>query len=291
MNGGETLGRSVALLVAVIGAPGGRIWRIVSSFLLAIAWFGFAESGLPQALTGALVTLGLVATAAVAFGWTWPPLVFEALCEGAELGLPAGLFAAFLLRHRGWDQLLFGCGATLAAISVFAAESCRANAEAGWRRAALFVDATLLPPALVFALLSGARAWPNRIGLLAGAAFAVAVLAWVPTTVVEWRRTVSELDEEVRIGLLPDADARVLALPWQRFLEKRFGRADERREYVTSALRLAVARRQQRRRAGEPARLRQLEVITFRTRIRRTLDARNARLSKSSDEYARLEGE
>lgn len=288
---GEIVGRSSALFVTLLGAPGGRTWRVVSGFLLAAAWFGFVEASLPRPLAGAFLVLGFVVTSALAFGRTWAPLVFEAQCAGAEIGLPAALFVAFLLRRQGGAILLFGSATTLAAISLFAAESCRANAEAGWRRAALFASATLGPPALVFGLLSGISAWPQRTGLFAGLAVLAAVLAWLPAALVEWRRTSNELLEEVRIGLLPEADALVMALPWRRSLEKRFGRRDERREYVTSALRLAVARRQQRRRAGEPARLRQLEVITFRTRIRRTLDARNVRLSRSSDEFARLPAE
>ena len=68
-----------------------------------------------------------------------------------------------------------------------------------------------------------------------------------------------------------------LRLPWTRGFEKRFGRPDERREYVRSALLLAVARHQQRHRTGEAERLRQLEVLTFRTRLKRTQDARASR--------------
>ncbi len=79
-----------------------------------------------------------------------------------------------------------------------------------------------------------------------------------------------------------------MRLPWTRGFEKRFGRTDERREYVRSALLLAAARHQQRRRTGEAVRLRQLEVLTFRTRLRRTQDARAARFDRSeSGEFAR----
>ena len=102
--------------------------------------------------------------------------------------------------------------------------------------------------------------------------------------VVEWRRTARELAEEVALGLLPAEDAAVLAVPWKRAREARFGRADERREYVRSALLLAVVRRQQRRRTGEASRLRQLELLAFRTRVRRTLDARASRYSSASSD-------
>jgi hypothetical protein len=131
-----------------------------------------------------------------------------------------------------------------------------------------------------FAAAAAALAAPSRgraaPGLLA-AGLVVSLLAWIPAVLVERHRIRRELEEEVRIGLLPAEDAAALELPWRRWSEKRFGRPDERREYVRSALLLAVAREQQRRRSGEAERLRQLEILTFRTRLRRTLEARAAR--------------
>jgi hypothetical protein len=103
------------------------------------------------------------------------------------------------------------------------------------------------------------------------------VLVWLPAVLSERSRVDEELVEEVGIGLIPAEDARALRFPWTRGFEKRFGRPDERREYVRSALLLAVARHQQRRRTGEAERLRQVEVLTFRTRLKRTQDARAAR--------------
>ncbi|MEO6324119.1 MAG: hypothetical protein ABIT01_07950, partial [Thermoanaerobaculia bacterium] len=118
-----------------------------------------------------------------------------------------------------------------------------------------------------------------------GCGVVVALLAWLPAGLAEWQRVRRELDEEVQLGLIPLEDAEVLRVPWRRRFEPRFGRLDERREYVRSALLLAVARQQQRRRTGEAERLRQLEVIAFRTRIRRTLEARSMRFQPgSSDE-------
>ena len=64
-------------------------------------------------------------------------------------------------------------------------------------------------------------------------------------------------------------------------MDPRFGRADERREYVRAALLLAVARQQQRRRSGEAIRLRQLEVLSFRTRLRRALEVRAERARRA----------
>jgi len=51
---------------------------------------------------------------------------------------------------------------------------------------------------------------------------------------------------------------------------------------VRAALRLAVARNQQRRRSGEAIRLRQLEVLSFRTRMRRSLEVRAERARRAS---------
>jgi hypothetical protein len=128
---------------------------------------------------------------------------------------------------------------------------------------------------------AGAAALAERLpaahpGLAAGTAV-FAALVWVPALFVESWRTRRELTEEAALSLLPGEDVPVLAVPWRRVREPRFGRRDERKEYVKSALLLAVVRRQQRRRTGEPARLRQLEVLTFRTRVRRMVAARQAR--------------
>jgi hypothetical protein len=85
------------------------------------------------------------------------------------------------------------------------------------------------------------------------------------------------LPEEIALGILPLEDLAVLRSPWRRVRERRLGRSDERREYVRSALLLTVARQQQLRRSGEASRLRHLEVLSFRTRLRRTLEARGLR--------------
>ena len=109
-----------------------------------------------------------------------------------------------------------------------------------------------------------------------------------PPVLAESARVKSELAEEVRLGLLSNEDAEALRFPWTRGFEKRFGRVDERREYVRSALLLAAARHQQHHRTGEAVRLRQLEVLTFRTRLRRTQDARAARFERAeSGEFPR----
>lgn len=228
-------------------------------------------------LAGAL--LAFAVAAALVFR-TWPPIVFEAARRTLALALPVGAAALFLLRSHPAPAAFAGLMASLASVSLFGAEGARANAEAGWRRSAAWAGAVALPSALAalfFRWLGAAPAGDLR--LVAAVAGALAVLAWVPVMVAEWMRVRRELVEEVRLGLMPAEDAAVLALPWRRVREPRFGQRDERREYVRSALLLTVAHRQQRSRDGEAARLRQLEVLAFRTRLRRTLEARASRFA------------
>lgn len=225
----------------------------------------------------ALVLLGILA----AVVWrTWPPIVSEAARRAVLLALPLAGVVLALFRNEPAPAKLATMAAWMAGLSVFAAEGSRANAEAGWRRATGWAGAVLLPSLLVLGLLlwlEAARVQHHRtVGAVAAAA---AVLAWVPAIVAESLRVRQGLQEEVRLGLMPPDDVRVLTFPWKRLREPRFGQRDERREYVRSALLLAVAHRQQTRRAGEAARLRQLEILAFRTRLRRTLEARASRLA------------
>jgi hypothetical protein len=117
-------------------------------------------------------------------------------------------------------------------------------------------------------------------------ALLVALVAWLPPFLLERRRVLRELSEEASLGILPVEDLAILGNPWRRSREARFGRADERDQYVRNALLLAVARQQQRRRSGEAIRLRQLEVLAFRTRVRRAVEGRSARFDSATDELA-----
>ena len=236
-----------------------------------------------------LVALVLLAGLAAVSWRTWPPIASEAARRTALLALPLATGVLALFRTDPLPGRLAILAAWLAGLSLFGAEASRANAEAGWRRATTWAGAILVPPLLVFGLLRWLEAASPRVGRSGGALAAVAavaaVLAWVPVVVAEALRVRQGLEEEVRLGLMPSDDARVLTFPWKRLREPRFGRKDERREYVRSALLLAVAHRQQTRRAGQAARLRQLEILTFRTRLRRTLEAREGRLSLGTADF------
>ncbi len=288
-------------LLRVVGAgiaifAGGRSKRVVlvalASTGLSVAVWGTAATSSPSPYRAGVPVLVFALAAAGLFFATWPPLVGAAMVAGTALAVPACLATAFHVRNQGPFEMWTTGLTMLAGLSVLGAEASRANAEAGWRRALYGLLAVLLPSGLVVGLTSLnalSRQATTLTGRLAApaAALAVALLSWLGASLGELRRVRRELLEEVRLGLLPQEDAAVLSVPWKRFFEKRFGRRDERRRYVESALLLAVARQQQRRRSGEAERLRQLEVLTFRTRVRRTLEARAARRYSSSDEIPR----
>lgn len=260
-----------ALTVVLLLAPGGRRrWMAFSGLLLGFACFGLTAN-LPSAAKAATQALAFTSVSAVAFGAAWPSIVARAAHSFLVLALPAAAWSALSLRQQPASAATVTWLVFLAALSVFAALAALANAEAGWRRAAYFAGAVLAPPVVCASLAAlRLRAGGGRELALAAGAGLLGLLTWLPAVVAEWRRTARELSDEVRLGILPEEDALVLRSPWRRRFEKRFGRADERREYVGSALQLAVARQQQRRRTGQAVRLRQLEVLAFRTRIRTT---------------------
>jgi MFS family permease len=287
----ETVLRIVAAAFALVaaGRTDRRAGAVLAGALAAFAVFGPDRATFPGPAEAAALAGGMALVLAFGSGRKFPSITEEAarsasLATGAAaaVGLAAGR------RLPGAGPFALAALAALA-VSVWAAESCRAGGEAGWRegiaRALGVVAPAALGAGLAGVLESAGRA---RAGWAVAGALAVAVLAWAPAIFAESARVKSELAEEVRLGLLPPEDAEALRFPWTRRFEKGFGRVDERREYVRSALLLAAARHQQRHRRGEAERLRQLEVLTFRTRLRRTQDAREARFrSSESGEFGR----
>jgi hypothetical protein len=276
----ETVLRAAAAALALPAA--GRTSRgagaVAAGALAAFAVFGTARAAFPGPAEAAALAGGLALVLALGAGREFPSITEEAArsamlaaCGAAAVALAAGR------RLPGAGPYALAALA-VAVVSAGAAESCRAGGEAGWREGLARALGVAGPSALgagfaaAFASLGRAQAGWAIVGALA-----VAVLAWAPAVLAESARVKAELTEEVRLGLLPEEDAVALRLPWTRRFEKGFGRVDERREYVRSALLLAAARHQQRYRRGEAERLRQLEVLTFRTRLKRTQDARAAR--------------
>lgn len=278
----------VALLLLALGVvrrARGPKWAAVAGLAGSAAAFGTWPHPLPEPvfLGACLVTASIVL--ALLGANRHSPLTAEAASATAALATSAGAFAALAFRGAQLEGALLGGTAVAAALSAWGAEGCRANTEVGWRRGLSWTSAVALPGFVAGGLLALGGALPPHlrlagpaVGLLAG------LLVWVVPVFLERRRVVRELSEEARLGILPDEDLAVLVSPWRRWREPRFGRADERREYVRSALLLAVARQQQRRRSGEANRLRQLEVLAFRTRVRRVVEGRAARFAALSDE-------
>jgi len=237
----------------------------------------------PLLFGGVLLAAALVLTALRAD--LHSPLVSEASAFTLSLASGAGAVTALALAGIGPTGAAVGAGAVFAGVGVWGAEGSRACAEAGWRRGAAWGSGAVLAGAVAAGIGALADRLPARLTLLAAAAAVlVALLAWLPALLLERARVRSELGEEARLGILPEEDLTVLGSPWRRRREARLGRADERREYVRSALLLAVARQQQRRRTGEAVRLRQLEVLAFRTRVRRAVEGRRARFGEVAGE-------
>ncbi len=272
----DPLVRLAALGAAVFAARRGSVRSLaVAGAAAGLAAFGLLPRQLPAPLWGAGAAVLAFSAAALLLHGTWSPLTAEALPDGFALAVPSALVAAASLRGQPFPAIAFGALVVLASVSLFAAEGCRANAEAGWRRVAGWVTAVGAPSAATLALLEGGRRAQERLAWLPPLAAALlALAAWALPHLSESRRVRRELSEEAGLGILPAEDVEVLVNPWRRLREGRLGRADERRTYVRSALLLAVVRQQQRRRSGESNRLRQLEVISFRTRLRRTVNAR-----------------
>ncbi|MGE5344433.1 MAG: hypothetical protein ACM3JH_00625 [Acidithiobacillales bacterium] len=272
--------RLLAALAAVAVAAGRtrERARIAAAGLLSgFAAFGWGPRPVPGPLAGGLSVLVLAALAAAVLARGRLAITGEGAFAGALFGLPAASVVAVAFRGEGAPAAVSAAVIVLSAVSLLSAESVRSAADPGSRRAVVLASALLLPAALAASAASPAGRVLSRRGAVALAAAGLGVLAWVPAVLAERGRVRRELGEEVRLGFLPAEDAGALEVPWRRTLEKRFGRPDERREYVRSALLLAIARAQQRRLAGEAGRLRHLEVLTFRTRLRRMLEARALR--------------
>jgi hypothetical protein len=275
--------RAAAVVLALFLArgTGNRAAAFAAGVLAGFAVFGSRVASMPGAFGAAFLAACLVALVALGAARAWPPITGDGLSAGALAAAGAACAAAVSGRHLpGWQAPAL-VAIALAVVSAFAAEATRARAEAGWREWLAWTSALLLPVLLAAALAGLFSGVPRRFEPLAVVGMLVtAVPVWAPALLAERARVSRELVEEVTLGLLPEEDAVALRLPWTRGFEKRVGRPDERSEYVRSALLLAVARHQQRHRTGEAERLRQLEVLTFRTRLRRTQAARASRFDK-----------
>ncbi|MBK9063225.1 MAG: hypothetical protein IPL89_08520 [Acidobacteria bacterium] len=269
---------AAALALFLAGRAGRRVEAVVFGALAAFAALGPARTAVPDPAEAAAIAGGIALLLALGTKRAFPSVTEEAARTATLAAVGAAAVALISGRRLPAAGAIVLAVLVVLAVSAAAAECCRAGGEAGWREGLARALGVALPAGLAAGFASALEAGGRgRIGWVLAGGLAAAVLAWAPAILAESARVKAELAEEVRLGLLPPEDAEALRFPWTRRFEKRFGRADERREYVKSALLLAAARHQQRHRTGEAVRLRQLEVLTFRTRLRRTQDARAAR--------------
>jgi len=117
---------------------------------------------------------------------------------------------------------------------------------------------------------------------------AIAATALVPLLIVitvfkQWPTVRGELRHEAALGVVDDLDVRATAHPFLRLGRGGWHDARAHRQFVRIANKIALRKRQQRRRSEEVARLYQLEVIKLRmelqemTRIDRAMRAAAAR--------------
>jgi len=287
---GAILLRAAAAAGALVlaGRAGDRLAAGLAGALAAFAALGAGRTTFPGPAEAAAVAGGIALLLALGERREMPSITEEAARLASFSAAGAAAVALASGRRLPGAEPLALAALVFAAVSASGAESCRAGGEAGWREGLARGLGVLVPSALgagLSAVVAASSGRNDAWAILGG--IAAALLVWTPAVLAESARVRRELAEEVELGLLPGEDAVALRLPWTRGLEKRFGRRDERREYVRSALLLAAARHQQRHRTGEAVRLRQLEVLTFRTRLRRTQEARAARFGRSeSGEYA-----
>jgi hypothetical protein len=276
--------RVIALVILAGSGVRTRTRMVLPLFGLAAAAVagGTGQPGSVWAVTWELLFFALASL--VFLRPHWSPIASEALLSTSLLALGGAAFYFFRMQGVPWLERSALTAVIAFGIVLFGVHASWAVSEAGFRRVIGWVWAVVAPPAVGAGTVLLVERHVLHPAVLLGLAAALTVLAWLPLFYLESRRLKRELEEEAKLGLLPAEDVKILALPWKRSREKSYGRPDERREFVRSALMLAVARQQQRRRQGEKARLRQLEVLTFRTRIRRVLEVRASRLSMTADE-------
>jgi len=126
------------------------------------------------------------------------------------------------------------------------------------------------------AAVSIAAAWiPFLLVARTGATerqIAIASAALIPLLVIvtvfkQWPVIRGELRHEAALGFIDDDDVRPTAHPLRRLGRAGWHDAEAHREFVRIANRIALRKRQQRRRAEEIARLYQLEVIKLRMEL------------------------
>jgi len=126
--------------------------------------------------------------------------------------------------------------------------------------AALSIAAAWMP----FLIAGNTRLTDRHVAIAATALIPLLVIA---TVFKQWPVIRGELRHEAALGFIDDDDVRPTAHPLRRLGRAGWHDAEAHREFVRIANRIALRKRQQRRRAEEIARLYQLEVIKLRMEL------------------------
>jgi hypothetical protein len=184
--------------------------------------------------------------------------------EGMTLGAMTGAAAAIPIAYGGDHALLRFAQCVLAgAVAGYGITFALTHVRDKLRQAA--IDA-------VTAITAIAVAWIASLLQLRERHVAFATVALVPLLLVamvfrQWPAIRAELRHEASLGVIDDEDVRATAHPILRLGRGGWHDASAHREFVRIATKIALRKRQQRRRPEEVARLYQLEVIKLRMQL------------------------
>ncbi|HUP62609.1 MAG TPA: hypothetical protein VNA69_19560 [Thermoanaerobaculia bacterium] len=184
--------------------------------------------------------------------------------EGMTLGAMTGAAAAIPIAYGGDHVLLRFAQCVLAgAVAGYGITFALTHVREKLRQAA--IDAVTAVAAIGVAWL--AAMLPLRERHVAFAAFALIPLIIVATVFKQWPAIRGELRHEASLGVIDDEDVRATAHPILRLGRAGWHDPGAHREFVRLATKIALRKRQQRRRSEEIARLYQLEVIKLRMQL------------------------
>jgi hypothetical protein len=187
--------------------------------------------------------------------------------DGMILGAMTGAAATIPLLFAGERELLsFGECITAGAVAGYGTTFALTHVRDRGKQA--LVDALTVALAIIAAsvptLLVRAGADPKQVVIAAAAAVPLLTIAAV---FKQWPTVRGELRHEAALGVIDDEDVRRTAHPFLRLGRGGWHDARAHRQFVRIANKIALRKRQQRRRSEDVARLYQLEVIKLRMEL------------------------
>jgi len=228
----------------------------IAGIAIAVAW-RFVDAHC--AITGVLVTVAAMYVRLT--GHESEPT------DGMILGAMTGAAATIPLLFAGERELLslaecIVAGAVAGYGTTFALTHVRDRGKQA------LVDALTVALAIIAAyvptLLVRAGADPKQVVIAAAAAVPLLTIAAV---FKQWPTVRGELRHEAALGVIDDEDVRRTAHPFLRLGRGGWHDARAHRQFVRIANKIALRKRQQRRRSEDVARLYQLEVIKLRMEL------------------------